>query len=181
MKQFDGDSVLAEQLFDTIAAFHHLSCCTKILKHIVFVLGRQVPATANWALCSFKLPLVGIEHTSSKFPMALRHALQLLRAAIVQQRKTNTRYLVAQKAAMALLPLATDDTVDEEMQKIVAGVLKQTVQIMGCTRTAEAVSILQEQNQAEAASIYLKIGLKHNPAHKLLQAKFNELQQRNTR
>jgi U3 small nucleolar RNA-associated protein 6 len=174
MKEFDGDAVLAEQFFDTVAEFHHLTCCGTILKHIFQLLQRQVPATSNWALCSYKMPLVGIEPTSSKFPMALRHALQMLRAAMGQQRRAKTKYQTAQKAAIALLPLVTDDTVDHEVKKVVHTVLKQMYKVMGGDMTADVVGNLQAQDKLAEATYLLKLGLKQDAANKQLQARFEQ-------
>jgi len=176
MKDFDGDAALAEQFFDTVAEFHHLPCCLTILKHIFQFLQRQVPATSNWAVCSFKLPLVGIEPTSSKFPMALRHALQMLRAAMGQQRRAKTKYQTAEKASLVLLPLAIDEIVDHEVQKVVLTVLKQMNKVMGSDRTADVVGVLLQRGRLVEANYLLKLALKQEATNRQLQAKFAELQ-----
>ena len=177
MKEFDGDSALAEQMFDIVAEFPSLTSCQKILKHVMFVLGRQVPATANWAMCSFKLPLVGIKPTSHKFPMALRHALQLLRAAIVQQRRTQTKYEIAERAALELSPMTFDPEVDPEIQKVIASVLKQTVMVLGSgTRLVTVIETLQKEERLNEARPLLKLGLKQDASSKALQRKYTELE-----
>ncbi|KAF2666705.1 hypothetical protein BT63DRAFT_427134 [Microthyrium microscopicum] len=176
MQEFEDDAEFAEQLFDLITGFSHLTCCSKILKHIVHVLGRQVPAPAEWAICSFKLPLVGIETDSPKFPMALRHSLQLLRATIVQQRKTKTRFSIAEKAALALLPLALDDTIDEELQQVISNVLKQTVKIMGSTKAGDLINTLQANKQLVEARMLLKFALKQDFSNQVLRSKYEELE-----
>lgn len=174
MKEFGGDALLAEQFFDVVAEYGHLACCTTILKHVFDHLHRQVPATSSWAICSYKLALVGVETTSSKFPMALRLGLQRLRAAMGQQRRAKTKFQTAQKAAITLLPLVTDSTVDHEVQKVVRTVIKQMYKIMGADMTADVVAILQKQQKLADADYLLKLAIKQDTTNKKLHASFEQ-------
>jgi U3 small nucleolar RNA-associated protein 6 len=177
MKEFDANSPLAEQMFDIVASFPGLMCCQKILKHILSALGRQLPATANWAMCSFKCPLVGVMPTSPKFPMALRHALQLLRASIVQQRRTQTKYEIADRAALTLLPMTIDPEVDLEIRKVITSALRQIVRVLGSgSRLAKVLEKLQTEDRLDEARVLLKLGLMEDATSKVLHQKYMELE-----
>jgi U3 small nucleolar RNA-associated protein 6 len=176
MKEFDDDATLAEQFFDIIAEFHKLSCTQRLLKHIVQCLGRQVPATVSGAICVFKLPLVGVDPTSSKFPLALRHALQLIRASIVQQHNKQKRLNIAEKVACTILPLVVNNDIDSEIQTVIGSVLSQIVKLLGNGENVlHVVESLQAQSRVEEADRLLKNGLKQFSTSKRLQKKYIEL------
>lgn len=179
MQEFSGDSTLAEEFFDIIATFHNLNCSNRILKHIVQFLNRQVPSTANAAICAFKLPLIGVEPTSSKFPLALRHALQLIRNAILQQQNRQKRLLIAEKASYTILPLAINKDIDIEIRKVIGSVLSQVVKVLGSAENIiRVVDSLQAMNRVQEADRILTNGIKQFPANKPLQRKYLELHPR---
>jgi U3 small nucleolar RNA-associated protein 6 len=176
MKEFDGDALLAEQIFDVIASFFQLTCTQRILKHIVQCLSRQVPATPSGAICAFKLPLVGIEPTSHKFPLALRHGLQLIRASIVQQQQNrDKRLLIAEKAAYIILPFAINKDIDDEIQTVIGSVLSQIVKILGSPEhVLNVVNFLQTKDRLIEADRLLRNSLQQFATSKRLQRKFLE-------
>jgi U3 small nucleolar RNA-associated protein 6 len=179
MKEFDGDATIAEQFFDIMAEFHKLSCTSRLLKHIVQYLGRQVPATASGAICAFKLPLVGVDTASSKFPLALRHSLQLVRASIVQQHNRQKKLQITEKFACAILPLAVNQEIDSEIQTVIGSVLTQIVKLLGNGENVlNVVESLQTQQRVTEADRLLVNGLKQFSTSKRLQRKYLELHPR---
>jgi U3 small nucleolar RNA-associated protein 6 len=176
MTEFNGDALVAEQIFDVIACFFQLSCSQRILKHIVQYLGRQVPATPSGAICAFKFPLVGIEPTSHKFPLALRHGLQLIRASIVQQQQNrDKKLLIAEKAAYVVLPFAINKDIDAEIQTVIGSVLSQIVKLLGNPENVlNVVNSLQVNGRLVEADRLLKNSLQQFATSKRLHRKFLE-------
>ena len=128
-------------------------------------------------MCAFKLPLVGVDPTSSKFPLALRHALQLVRASIVQQQHNKQKKLqIAEKAACSILPLTINRDIDLEIQKVITSVIRQIVKILGTSdHVLDVVESLQKQDRIVEADRLLMHGLKQYPSSKKLRRKYSEL------
>jgi U3 small nucleolar RNA-associated protein 6 len=166
MKEFNGEAILAEGFFDRVAQFPGLLCCQKILGHIVRYLSNQSPITPSSAICSFKQPLIGIDPTSSKFPAALRQALQAIRASIQKNQNNQDRERVAREATLTLLPIVDHPDLDPEIQKVILSILTQSVKVLGSgDAVSDLVDMLRKRRKGQEAQRLLSIGTRQYPGH----------------
>jgi len=70
------DPYFAEQFFNLTASFETLSCSSKISKHITDVLSSLNPTSPSSISCAIRQPLIGRQHGSLEFPVALGSVLK---------------------------------------------------------------------------------------------------------
>ncbi len=124
MKEFPTDERLAARFFDVFAGFPQLSCTWTLLQHVVehqLSLASQSPSTLA---CSFRLPLIGVNHRSADFPAALRSSFERLRNGFDT---TSNPSALALAAIDWLLSLLDIDGLDDSVRIALSLMLRKVV------------------------------------------------------
>ena len=79
------DAYFAEQFFNLATSFESLSCSTKLSKHIADTLDSLDPTSISSISCSIRQPLIGIQHGSPEFPVALGSVLKRINKSLEAQ------------------------------------------------------------------------------------------------
>ncbi|TGO44394.1 hypothetical protein BOTNAR_0833g00020 [Botryotinia narcissicola] len=81
-KQAFYSSVAAEGFFDMFAAFTQVKCLPKILQHVLDSMLESYPKDPATCNCYIRQPLIGIDHTSPEFAVAIGSALNRLKESL---------------------------------------------------------------------------------------------------
>jgi U3 small nucleolar RNA-associated protein 6 len=171
MKQFHNDEKLAERFFDMVAEFDQGTTTRKILQHIVDSLVQIKSDTVSTITCQFRLPLVGLDLASAKFPTALAESLETIRSGI--KRVALFKAQIAASAVSRLLPITAHNELDPDVQKVlVISLRKFTKELGGADASADLVEKLQLEQRPRDAQFLLDMALRYDSTNKrLLQAR----------
>ncbi|TGO33607.1 hypothetical protein BHYA_0236g00020 [Botrytis hyacinthi] len=81
-KQAFYSSAAAEGFFDMFAAFTQVKCLPKILQHVLDSMLESHPKDPATCNCYIRQPLIGIDHTSPEFAVAIGSALNRLKESL---------------------------------------------------------------------------------------------------
>jgi U3 small nucleolar RNA-associated protein 6 len=175
MKQFSGESALAEQFFAMFAEFDQLPCIKRILQHVLSHLQETSPQSVHAIICSFRMQLFGIRPTSPDFPSALRDSLQLLSSGIQPHSDTKAQLSVA--AIRQILPLlrATEDADEPALRKVLASSLRKYARSLeeagegNGDAVVQMAKSLQQESKKEDARRLVHLSLKQWGSNEDLQ------------
>ncbi|KAI9886638.1 MAG: cytosolic factor, phosphatidylinositol/phosphatidylcholine transfer protein [Watsoniomyces obsoletus] len=124
MQEFPKDELLAARFFDLFAEFPRLSCTRTLLQHAVTAQLALAPQASSALACSFRLPLIGIDHQWADFPAALRLSFERLRNGLDVTLDQSALALVA---IDWLLPLLKVDGLDDSVRTALGLMLRKVV------------------------------------------------------
>ncbi|MCJ1244581.1 U3 snoRNP protein [Trapelia coarctata] len=115
------DAYFAEQFFNLTTSFETLSCSSKISKHIADALSSLDPTSPSSISCSIRQPLIGIQHRSPEFPVALGSVLKRINLSIEAQLSVE----LYEKAVEWLTSYLILKDLDSDIRTVIAATLSR--------------------------------------------------------
>lgn len=187
MREFNHDSLLAEQFFDLFAEFD-VSCTSRLLQHIISQLTEQASQNLKTKVslvhCIAKQELLGMDSQaaveSPEFPLKLGKALAAIKNGMGESPKHNAD--LAEKSILLLLPyLKNEDELDEGVCRVLKASVSRYLRLLtdSTASTGSALArvgglekrLLKEKKGQECAAL-MEMAVKVSPASAgLLQIK----------
>lgn len=121
MKEIPGDLAFAAEFYDLFAQFDRLSCCARLLEHVVKHMLDTAPKSARSLWLGVQLPLFGVDTADPLFPGRLSTALSGMAAAVGETDQKSELYLSFVRYFTGLLEASPE--LDAGIRKVISASL----------------------------------------------------------